>query len=149
MVVTTLCKEAVPLIRYRTRDLTHLKPEPCSCGSVLPMHGPLLGRTDDMFIIRGVNIYPGQIDDLLSKEGKVGSEYQVILIRRDGQDHMTICVERAESVSASEDDAIAARLEDTVRGHLLVRCKVALVDYGTLPRTERKSKRVLDERGNS
>jgi phenylacetate-CoA ligase len=149
MVVTTLRKEAAPLIRYRTRDLTHLKPEPCSCGSVLPMHGPLLGRTDDMFIIRGVNIYPGQIDDVLSREDRVGSEYQVILTRGDGKDHMTIRVERAESVSLSQDEAITARLENTVRGHLFVRCNVELVDYGTLPRTARKSKRVLDERDNS
>jgi phenylacetate-CoA ligase len=149
MVVTTLRKEAAPLIRYRTRDLTHLKPEPCSCGSVLPMHGPLLGRTDDMFIVRGVNIYPGQIDDILSREDKVGSEYQVILTRRDGQDYMTIRVERAESVRFSEDEAITASLEDIVRGHLFVRCSVELVDYGTLPRTESKSKRVLDERDNS
>jgi phenylacetate-CoA ligase len=149
MVVTTLRKEAAPLIRYRTRDLTHLKPEPCSCGSVLPMHGPLLGRTDDMFIVRGVNIYPGQIDDILSREDKVGSEYQVILTRRDGQDYMTIRVERAESVSLSEDELIISRLEDTVRGHLFVRCNVELVDYGTLPRTERKSKRVFDEREDS
>lgn len=149
MVVTTLRKEAAPLIRYRTRDLTHLKPEPCSCGGILPMHGSLLGRTDDMFIIRGVNIYPGQIDDVLSKEDKVGSEYQVILTRRDGRDYMTIRVERAESVSLSEDESITARLEDTVRGHIFVRCNVELVDYGTLPRTERKSKRVFDERDNS
>jgi phenylacetate-CoA ligase len=149
MVVTTLRKEAVPLIRYRTRDLTHLKSEPCSCGSVLPMHGPLLGRTDDMFIIRGVNIYPGQIDDLLSQEAKVGSEYQVILTRTDGKDHMTICVERGKPVRSSEDEAITASLEDAIRRHLLVRGQVKVVDYGTLPRTERKSKRVFDERNNN
>ena len=149
MVVTTLRKEAAPLIRYRTRDLTHLKAEPCSCGSVLPMHGPLLGRTDDMFIIRGVNIYPGRIDHLLSEEDKVGSEYQVILTRRQGLDYMTIRVERGESTSPSEDGAIAARLEDAVRRHLLVRGKLELVDYGALPRTEGKSKRVFDERNNS
>ena len=149
MVVTTLRKEATPLIRYRTRDLTHLIPEPCSCGSVLPMHGPLLGRTDDMFIIRGVNIYPGQIDHLLSEEDKVGSEYQVRLTRRDGLDYMMIRLERAEATDSSEDDAIAARLEDAISRHLLVRGRVELVDYGTLPRTERKSKRVFDERGHS
>ena len=146
MVVTTLRKEAAPLIRYRTRDLTHLIPEPCSCGSVLPMHGPLLGRTDDMFIIRGVNIYPGQIDHLLSEEDKVGSEYQVHLTRRDGLDHMMIRVERAEATDSSEDEAITAKLEDAIRRHLLVRGRVELVDYGALPRTERKSKRVFDER---
>lgn len=149
MVVTTLRKEATPLIRYRTRDLTHLIPEPCSCGSVLPMHGPLLGRTDDMFIIRGVNIYPGQIDDLLSHENKVGSEYQVILRRASGRDYMTIRAERGESTDLSEDETITARLEDSIRRHLLVRGKVELVGYGTLPRTERKSRRVLDERNNS
>ena len=146
MVVTTLCKEATPLIRYRTRDLTHLKPEPCSCGSVLPMHGPLLGRTDDMFIIRGVNIYPGQIDDLLSQEDRVGSEYQVLLTRRDGKDYMTIRAERSETTRSSEDGAITAQLEDAIRRNILVRGKVELVDYGSLPRTERKSKRVFDER---
>jgi len=146
MVVTTLRKEAAPLIRYRTRDLTHLTPEPCSCGSVLPMHGPLLGRTDDMFIIRGVNIYPGQIDHLLSEAEKVGSEYQVHLTRRDGLDHMMIRVERAEATDSSEDEAIAGKLEDAMRRKLLVRGRVELVDYGSLPRTERKSKRVFDER---
>lgn len=146
MVVTTLCKEATPLIRYRTRDLTHLKSELCSCGSVLPMHGPLLGRTDDMFIIRGVNIYPGQIDDLLSREDRVGSEYQVLLTRRDGKDYMTIRAERSETTRSSEDGAITAQLEDAIRRNILVRGKVELVDYGSLQRTERKSKRVFDER---
>ena len=149
MVVTTLRKEGAPLIRYRTRDLTHLKPEPCSCGTVLPMHGPLLGRTDDMFIIRGVNIYPGHIDHLLSQEDKVGSEYQVILRRKDGHDYMTIRAERGEAADPSKDGTITARLEDNIRRSLLVRGKVELVDYGTLPRTERKSKRVFDERNNS
>ncbi len=146
MVVTTLCKEAVPLIRYRTRDLTHLKTEPCSCGSVLPMHGPLLGRTDDMFIIRGVNVYPGQIDNILSQEYRVGSEYQVILTRVAGQDHMTIRVERDRSADRTQDKAITASLDDSIRRHLLVRGKVELVDYGALPRTERKSMRVFDQR---
>jgi len=113
------------------------------------MHGPLLGRTDDMFIIRGVNIYPGHIDHLLSQEDKVGSEYQVILTRKDGQDYMTIRAERGETADSSEDGTIAARLEEDIRRNLLVRVKAELVDYGTLPRTERKSKRVFDERDNS
>ena len=146
MVVTTLRKEAVPLIRYRTRDLTHLRSDPCSCGSVLPMHGPLLGRTDDMFIIRGVNVYPGQIDALLSQETRVGSEYQVLLTRASGRDYMAIRVERGELTDSSEDEAIAADLQDKMRRRILVRGAVELVDYGSLPRTERKSKRVFDER---
>jgi phenylacetate-CoA ligase len=147
MVVTTLRKEAAPLIRYRTRDLTHLKPGLCSCGSVLPLHGPLLGRTDDMFIIRGVNIYPGQIDDLLSQDDRIGSEYQVFLTRGDGQDHATIHVERSSSTDSSEDASITSELEEAIRTHLLVRAHVKIVDHGTLPRTERKSQRVFDERG--
>jgi phenylacetate-CoA ligase len=149
MVVTTLRKEAAPLIRYRTRDLTHLKTDPCSCGSVLPMHGPLLGRTDDMFIIRGVNVYPGQIDALLSQEIRVGSEYQVLLTRASGRDHMTIRVERGELTDSSEDEAIVAELQDRMRRRILVRGAVELLDYGSLPRTERKSKRVFDERNGS
>jgi phenylacetate-CoA ligase len=147
MVVTTLRKEAAPLIRYRTRDLTHLQPELCSCGSVLPLHGPLLGRTDDMFIIRGVNIYPGQIDHLLSQDERIGSEYKVFLTRGDGWDHLTIHVERGDSTDPSQDSAITAGLEEAIRRHLLVRGHVKLVDHGTLPRTERKSQRVFDERG--
>ena len=147
MVVTTLRKEAVPLIRYRTRDLTHLKPEPCSCGSILPLHGPLLGRTDDMFIIRGVNIYPGQIDHVLSQDERLGSEYQVFLTREDGRDYMKIHVERGASTDPSQDSVVTARLEEAIRRHLLVRGRVKIIDHGSLPRTERKSKRVFDERG--
>jgi phenylacetate-CoA ligase len=149
MVVTTLRKEACPLIRYRTRDLTHLKPDLCSCGSLLPMHGPLLGRTDDMFILRGVNIYPGQIDHFLSEESNIGSEYQVILTRAEGRDYMKIRVERGETVPSSKDAGIAAKLQDAIRRHILVRADVEILDYGKLPRTERKSKRVFDERDSS
>ena len=96
-----------------------------------------------------MNIYPGQIDHFLSQEDKVGSEYQVILTRKDGLDHMTIRTERGQTTSSSEDGAITARLEGAIRRNLLVRGKVELVDYGTLPRTERKSTRVFDERNNS
>jgi phenylacetate-CoA ligase len=99
-----------------------------------------------MFIIRGVNVYPGQIDHLLSEEDNVGSEYQVILTRRDGLDHMVIRLERPEATDASLDEGIAARLEAAIRRNLLVRGRVELVDYGTLPRTQKKSKRVFDER---
>jgi phenylacetate-CoA ligase len=146
MVVTTLRKEATPLIRYRTRDLTHLKTSPCSCGSVLPMHGHLLGRTDDMFIIRGVNVYPGQIDALLSEQTRLGSEYHVVLTRTEGRDSMTITVEQTESSGPSQDRTVATELEEQIRRRLLVRSRVELVPYGSLPRTERKSRRVFDER---
>ena len=101
-----------------------------------------------MFIIRGVNVYPGQIDALLSQETRVGSEYQVLLTRESGRDHMKIKVERGESTEFAEDEAIAVDLQDRMRRRLLVRGTVELVDYGSLPRTERKSKRVFDERND-
>ena len=107
MVVTTLKKEAVPLIRYRTRDLTALKPDPCSCGRLLPRHDRLMGRSDDMFIIRAVNVYPGQIDSVLSNIPSIGSEYQVVLERRDGKDFMILKVERARGNDPSADGRTA------------------------------------------
>ena len=147
MVVTTLRKEAAPLIRYRTRDLTRLIPGRCSCGNLLPRHDKILGRSDDMFIIRGVNIYPGSIDHLLSQEPRVGSEFQVLLERgEDGKDYMAVKVERAEKGNPKGDRAVADHLEYLFRHQLLVSGKVEIVDFQSLPRTERKSKRVFDNR---
>ena len=148
MVITTLRKEAAPLVRYRTRDLTKIIPKRCSCGSILPMHDRLLGRSDDMFIIRAVNIYPGQIDHILSNTKGVGSEYQIYLDRKeDGKDYMTIRVERAEGGNPTEDPVLANTIQETIKKQVLVSGKIEIVNYGTLPRSERKSKRVFDNRG--
>ena len=148
MVITTLRKEAAPLVRYRTRDLTKLILKRCSCGSILPMHDRLLGRSDDMFIIRAVNIYPGQIDHILSNTKGIGSEYQIHLARKeDGKDYMTIKVERAEGSGPSGDSALANTIEEEIKKQILVSGKVEIVNYGVLPRSERKSKRVFDNRG--
>jgi phenylacetate-CoA ligase len=147
MVVTTLRKEAAPLIRYRTRDLTKLIPKRCSCGSILPMHDRLLGRSDDMFIVRAVNIYPGQIDHILSNTKNVGSEYQIHLERKeDGKDYMTIKVERKEGIDPGGDHVLASAIEEEIKKQILVSGKVEILDYGSLPRSERKSKRVFDHR---
>jgi len=147
MVVTTLRKEAAPLIRYRTRDLTRLIPGRCGCGNILPRHDKILGRSDDMFIIRGVNIYPGQIDHLLSQETGVGSEFQVVLERgQDGKDYLTVKVERAEEAAPADDRSLAAKLEHRLSHKILVSGKVVIVPFQSLPRTERKSKRVFDQR---
>jgi len=148
MVITSLRKEAAPLVRYRTRDLTKLIPKRCSCGSILPMHDRLLGRSDDMFIIRAVNIYPGQIDHILSNIKGVGSEYQIHLDQKeDGKDYMTIKAERTEGGPPTEDPTLARSIEEEIKKQILVSGKVEIVDYGTLPRSERKSKRVFDNRG--
>jgi len=147
MVVTTLKKEAAPLVRYRTRDLTRLIPEACSCGNIFPMHDRIQGRSDDMFIFRAVNIYPGQIDHILSNTDGVGSEYQVILDRLDdGKDYMTVKVERAPERDDSGDGALEKTIKERIKKGILVSAKVTIVDYGALPRTERKSKRVFDNR---
>jgi len=147
MVVTTLRKEASPLIRYRTRDLTKLIPKRCSCGSLLPMHDRLLGRSDDMFIIRAVNIYPGQIDHILSNTSGVGTEYQIHLDRKeDGKDYMAIKVERVEGGDLAGDAGLAIAIEEEIKKQILVSGHVEICNYGTLPRSERKSKRVFDNR---
>jgi phenylacetate-CoA ligase len=147
MVVTTLRKEAAPLIRYRTRDLTRLIPGQCPCGSILPRHDRLLGRSDDMIIFRAVNIYPGQIDHVLSGIVGIGSEYQILLDRKeDGKDYMTIKVERAEGGEKERDPELNRKIGDEIKKQVLVSATVEMVDYGSLPRSERKSKRVFDNR---
>ena len=147
MVVTTLTKEAVPLIRYRTRDLTRLLPGECPCGSILPRHDRLLGRSDDMIIFRAVNIYPSQIDYVLSGIRGVGSEFQIILDRKkDGKDYMTIKVERQDGLGPEKNDELAKKVSREIKKHILVSADVEALDYGSLPRSERKSKRVFDNR---
>ena len=148
MVITTLKKEAVPLIRYRTRDLTAMKKGACPCGSLLPKHDRLLGRSDDMFIVKAVNVYPGQIDNALGKVPGISSEYQVVLDRIDGKDVMRLRVEGARGLDMSNTVDVAKQVKDTVRRRILVTPEVEIVPNGTLPRSERKTKRVIDNREN-
>ncbi len=147
MVVTTLSKEAAPLIRYRTRDITRIIPGPCTCGSILPRHSRLRGRTDDMFKFRAVNIYPSSIDKILSEVPGLGSEYQIHLTRDDRErDHMLLKVERGEGVEPGRTDELGREIIYTIKHKLLVTPEVEVVEYGALPRTDRKSKRVFDSR---
>jgi phenylacetate-CoA ligase len=147
MVVTTLEKEGVPLIRYRTRDLTRLIPGQCRCGSILPRHDRILGRSDDMIIFRAVNIYPGQIDHVLSGIEGIGSEYQLILDRKeDGKDYMTLKVESDQGAAQGRDAELGGQIGKEIKKQVLVSASVEIVEYGALPRSERKSKRVFDNR---
>lgn len=148
MVVTTLCKEAVPLIRYRTHDLTRLIPEPCSCGRVIPRHGHIRGRSDDMIIFRGVNIYPGQLVDVLNAFPEVGGEYHVELTRREGLDYMRLQVERLAGLPAGDDAGLARAIGMELHKRIMARIEVEIVDAGSLPRTFSKSKRITDLRLN-
>lgn len=147
MVVTTLRKEAAPIVRYRTRDLTRLIAEKCPCGSIMPMHDRLLGRSDDMFIFRAVNIYPDQIEHILSKIEGVGSEYQIILDRKaDGKDYMTIKAERASDASPKDDYKAKRVIEQEIKKQIMVSGDIEIIEYAGLPRSEKKTKRVFDNR---
>ena len=147
MVVTTLCKEAAPLIRYRTRDLTRLIDHACSCGNLLPLHDRILGRSDDMIIFRAVNIYPGQIDEVLSTIPEANCEYQVHLDRRDdGKDYMTIRLECCEGFDPARKPELAENVQVEIKNKIMVSCVVDIVDNCSLPRSERKSKRFFDNR---
>jgi phenylacetate-CoA ligase len=150
MVITSLRKEASPLIRYRTRDMTRLIPGACPCGCAMPRHERIQGRSDDMIIFRGVNIYPGQVAAVLEKFHELSSEYQIELTRVDGLDHMLVRVERRAAAEAQQDACpgagLAAAVSDAIRSHILVRTKVEVLEPGTLPRSFAKTKRVLDSR---
>lgn len=147
MVVTTLCKEAVPLIRYRTHDITRIIPGPCTCGSILPRHSRISGRTDDMFIFRAVNIYPSTIDAIISEISGLGSEYQIHLSRDESERGiMHLIVERADGVDERRSEELVAEVGMRIKKKVLVTPTVEIVSYGTLPRSERKSQRVFDTR---
>ncbi|UCF84957.1 MAG: phenylacetate--CoA ligase family protein, partial [Desulfobacteraceae bacterium] len=114
-----------------------------------PRHDRLLGRSDDMIIFRAVNIYPGQVDHVLSGIDEIGSEYQIIIDRKeDGKDYMTIKVERGEGVDRSQDPELSKKISEKIKKEVLVSGDIEIVDYGSLPRSERKSKRVFDNRDN-
>lgn len=147
MVITTLCKEAAPLIRYRTRDLTRNITKHCSCGNILPMHDKIMGRSDDMIILRGVNIYPGQIDEVLSSIAEVGSEYQLHLERKaDGKDYMTIKAETRQGFDSTRKDDIKNKIQKTIKSKIMVSCDAHICPYGELPRFEGKARRIFDNR---
>lgn len=143
LVVTTLTKEGMPLLRYRTRDITRIMPELCPCGSPYPMHARILGRTDDMIKIKGVNIYPGQVDHVLKITEGAGSEYQIIVNRDQGKDNILIKVECQEEASAEQ---VAAQLRKNVKFRIGILTDIEAVPHGSLPRSEKKSKRVFDYR---
>jgi phenylacetate-coenzyme A ligase PaaK-like adenylate-forming protein len=148
MVVTTLAKEAAPLIRYRTRDITRIIPGDCTCGTIMPRHSRIKGRSDDTIKFRGVNIYPSAIDTILSAIPGLGSEYQIHLNRdsESGKDFMKLVIERGQAVDAGRSAELIHEIGYQVKKQILVSIDAELVDYGELPRTQRKSQRVFDSR---
>ena len=141
IVVTTLRKEAMPLIRYRTRDRSWLYQDPCPCGSPFPRIGRILGRTDDVVKVRGVAIAPAQVDSVLSTVEGLGPEYQIRISRPDGgRDQVVVLVE------GDGDAGVRTVVAERLREAMGVRVEVEIVSYGTLPRSEGKSRRVVDVR---
>ncbi len=146
MVVTTLHKEAMPLIRYRTRDLTRIIPGRCDCGSAMPRIERITGRCDDAIKLRGVLFYPADIDRLISSTPGLASEYRIILTRSEGRDQGLVRVE-ADPAYDGERGPLGRALQDRLSALLRVTLQVEVVDWGSLPRSERKTKRVEDQRG--
>jgi phenylacetate-coenzyme A ligase PaaK-like adenylate-forming protein len=147
MVVTTLAKEGAPLIRYRTRDITRIIPGACTCGSILPRHSRIRGRTDDVFKFRGVNIYPSTIDAILSSIPGLGSEYQIHLTRdAELRERMRLVVERGPGVEPKRSDELQREIVHSIKRRVIVTADVEVAEYGSLPRSERKTQRVFDTR---
>ncbi|UCG11729.1 MAG: phenylacetate--CoA ligase [Deltaproteobacteria bacterium] len=149
LVLTTLTREAMPIIRYRTSDLTRILPEVCECGRAHARLDRIKGRTDDMLIIKGVNIYPLQVEQALMEISEVGQNYLIVLERVDSVDTMRVRVEVHPDVF-QEDLAHLKRLQDKItqelRNEILITPKVELVQPNSLPRSEGKAVRVEDRR---
>ncbi|MDD3043665.1 MAG: phenylacetate--CoA ligase [Methanosarcinaceae archaeon] len=146
LVITTLTKEGGPLIRYRTRDLTRIIPGPCKCGCPFPRIDRILGRTDDRIKYKAVNIYPGQIEDIIQKVPGVSSEYQILLTRREGRDSMTFRVEMEVAEEPEKMAKAEKALKKAFKDFIGVTVDVVGVKIGELPRSTKKTKRVIDER---
>lgn len=149
LVFTTLTKEAFPVLRYRTRDISRLLPTACSCGRTLLRMERISGRTDDMLIIRGVNVFPSQIESVLMAVEGVEPHYQLVVSREGTLDVLEVHVEVNESIFTDEIkglERLAKRVEDEIKDLLGVSCKVRLVEPKTIQRSEGKAKRVIDKR---
>lgn len=143
IVITTLVKEGAPLIRYRTHDLSRIVPGECPCGSRFPRIDTIMGRTDDMIKIKGVNVFPSQIEEILRGFPEVSSEYQVRLSHLEGKDTMRLYVETNGTVDFND---LARRIAEAFKSKIGFTPIVKVVEIGILPRSEKKTKRVIDER---
>ncbi len=143
LVITTLRKQGAPLIRYRTHDLTRFIPGECRCGSKFPRIDTLIGRTDDMVKVKGVNIFPSQIEEMLKEVPEASSEYQFMLDHLFGKDECTLFVEVNKGVDKKQAEEAIQKAFKTKIGILV---HVKPVSVGDLPRSEKKSTRIFDNR---
>ncbi|OGR26388.1 MAG: phenylacetate--CoA ligase [Desulfuromonadales bacterium GWD2_54_10] len=149
LVITTITKQGIPLIRYRTRDITSITYEPCICGRTHARIARMSGRSDDMLIIRGVNVFPSQIESILVGIEGVEPHYVLIIDRLDNLDTLEVQVEVDEQLFSDEVkvlQALSHRIEKEIKDMLGVTCRVKLVEPKTIQRSEGKAKRVIDNR---
>ncbi|MBF0378054.1 MAG: phenylacetate--CoA ligase [Desulfamplus sp.] len=149
LVFTSITKEAFPVIRYRTRDITSLNPEPCVCGRTHVRMQKVSGRTDDMLIIRGVNVFPSQIESVLMKSKDIQPHYQLVVDRVDNLDTLTVMVEVGQEFFSDEIKTLQNmehKLSNDIKEYLGVSAKIKLVEPKTIQRSEGKAVRVIDKR---
>ena len=149
LVLTTVDREATPVVRYRTRDITRIIPGECACGRTHKRIDRLHGRTDDMLIIRGVNVFPSQIEDVMKTVPELSSWYQVELTTVDHLDRVTLKVELEQGFDFDEIreiERLQKEVESRMKSALSVGLKVKIVEPKSIPRSEGKAKRVIDNR---
>jgi phenylacetate-CoA ligase len=149
LVMTTLKREAMPLLRYRTGDLTRIVPGVCGCGRVHRRIDRIRGRTDDMFIIKGVNVFPVQVEKVLMSIPEVGNNYVIVLTRENNIDEMVVRVEVTETVFVEDMrqlERVRKRIAHDLKSELLITPRVELVEPNGLPRSEGKAQRFIDRR---
>ncbi|MEF2654831.1 MAG: phenylacetate--CoA ligase [Eggerthellaceae bacterium] len=144
LVLTTLCKEGAPLIRYRTHDLTRIIPGDCACGLKHPRIDTLVGRTDDMFKVKGVNMFPAQVEEVIAATSGTSSEYQVMIEHIMGRDVLTVLFETA--LTGEERERCEAELELIFKAKIGCTPDAKGVPLGELPRSEKKTQRIFDSR---
>lgn len=143
IVITTLVKEGAPLIRFRTHDLSRMIPGQCPCGSKYPRIDTISGRTDDMIKVKGVNMFPSQIEEVITEVDGASSEYKVEIHHTDGKDVMTLYV---ETVAGANPEYTGKALAAHFKSRIGMTPAVEMVELGSLPRSEKKTKRVIDNR---
>jgi len=149
LILTSINKEAMPILRYRTGDLTYIYPEKCECGRVHRRISRIKGRVDDMLIIRGVNVFPSEVERILMNLSEVGRNYQILLDREKGLDKMRVRVEiKRDFFNGSLDHLkkVEAKVRTKLKDELMVTPEIELLEPSSLPRTTGKAKRVIDRR---
>ena len=143
LVITTLRKQGAPLIRYRTHDLTRIIPGECPCGNTNPRIDTIMGRTDDMVKVKGVNMFPSQIDEIIASVKGASSEYQLKIDHINGRDVCELSVEADDGI---DKQLLQKTMITTFKSKIGITIEVKIVDKGDLPRSEKKTKRIFDNR---